>query len=147
MSYTIGGAPQTIGSTRFQSVITAELALTAWRYGKDYGSHQAMVLIAHTIANRYRRGWGPFLQIIQSIPRYSSTLEQPMGYPDSWDRSFLKLLTDIDAIVEGTAKDPTNGSLFWADLAKIDNPWFLTNICRNPEHARVADMNSLTFFS
>jgi hypothetical protein len=146
MAYTLGNygiaapAPQTtVGNARFESVVKAELSLYAWRVGKVYGGHQAMLAVAHCIANRHKRGWGPWLAIIESIPKHSATLESPSGMPSAWDRDFLRLLSEIDPIVDQTARDTTNGALFFGDLNNITNPWFLENIARSPEHQRVGD--------
>lgn len=134
------GAPQsTIGTSRFENVIRAELALVAWRWGRSYGGSQAMSMVAQCLANRHRKGWGTFLQIIERIPKFAATLEMPIGFPDTWDRAFLKLLTEIDSITDGTSKDTTNGSLYFGDLNNITNDWFLTEICRSGNHHRVAD--------
>ena len=139
---------QSIGSNRFENLIKAELSLTAWRYGKAW-STPGMVMIAQTLANRHRAGQGTFFQVIERIPKYSSTIEQPlMDWPTPWDRDLLRLLPEIDGIVDGTAKDTTNGALYWADLNNVTNEWFLQQICKRPEeHARVADcQGTLVFF-
>jgi hypothetical protein len=151
MAYGLSGfsAPtQTpIGNPRFEQVVKAELALTAWRHGKVYGGHQGMMNIAHCIANRHKKGWGPWLSIIESVPKHSATLDQPAGFPESWDRNFLAILSAIDGIVDGTARDTVNGGLFWCDLNNITSEWFLEQIARSPNYMRVADMGSLVFFS
>lgn len=147
----LGYAPsqqQTIGSNRFENMVKAELALTAWRYGKNW-STPGMIMIAQCIANRHRAGQGTFFQVIERIPKYSSTIEQPaMEWPTAWDRELLRLLPEIDGIVDGTAKDTTNGALYWCDLNNVTNEWFLLQICRRPdEHPRVADCaGTLTFW-
>ena len=140
MSFVGYAAPQqSIGSNRYESVIKSVLALTAWRYGKDY-STPGMVMIAQTIANRHRAGQGTFFQVIERIPKYAATITQPpMEYPAAWDREFLRLLPEIDGIVDGTAKDTTNGALYWGELNKVDNDWFLSFVARHPDRTRCAD--------
>src|ERR1700675_1320838 len=142
MGYSIGisSAPQqTVGNSRFTDLIKSQLALTAWRFGREYGGHAASLLIAQVIATRVKRGWGVWLDVIASIPKYSATLEQPTGFPTAWDRDFLRVLSEIDRVFDGTAKDATNEALFWCDLNKVDSEWFLERICRSPEHSRCAD--------
>ena len=139
--------PQTsIGSNRYENLIKAELALTAWRHGKAW-STPGMVMIAQTIANRHRAGQGTFFQVIERIPKYSATIEQPPhDYPTAWDRELLRLLPEIDGIVDGTAKDTTNGALYWGDTNNVTSPWFLEQIARSSEHKRVADCQGTLVF-
>jgi hypothetical protein len=144
-NYGVNSAPQTsIGNARFESFVKSELALVAWRFGKDYGSHVSSMLIAQVLANRQKAGWGTWLDVIQNIPKYAATLDQPTGFPTAWNRDFLRILTEIDSVVDGTAKDGTNGGLFWADLNNVTNEWFLEEICR--KKTRCGDMGSLVFF-
>jgi len=131
---------------RYEDLTKGEVALVAWRHGKDYGGHLASLMVAHCLRNRFVAGWGTWFRIIETIPQHSAILEQPSGWPDQWDRNFLKVLVDMDAIFDGTAKDLSNKAVYWADTAKIDNPRFLEKVARNPEHHRVADMGSLQFW-
>lgn len=150
MGYSLSGysaAPTPIGNNRFEQVIKAELALAAWRWGHQPGGHLGMVAIAHCLANRFRKGWNTWLGVVDGIPKYAATIDIPRGVPDAWDRNFLKLLVEIDGIVDGTAKDITNGGLYFADTTNVTNDWFLENVARSPNHSRVADMNSLTFWN
>lgn len=147
MSFGLAPSPQTsIGSNRYEGCIKAVLALTAYRYGKPY-STPGMIMIAQCIANRHRAGQGTFFQVIERIPKYSSTIEQPsQDYPDAWNREFLRLLPEIDSIVDGTAKDTTNGALYWGDLNTVDNPWFFEFVARSPERQRTADVAGVLCF-
>jgi hypothetical protein len=99
------------------------------------------------LANRQRLGWGSWLDIINSIPKYSATLEQPTGVPSIWEPGFVRLLHEVEAIFDGS-QDYAKGALYWADTAKgITNPWFKEKIIDEPTaHPRVGDMNSLMFF-
>jgi hypothetical protein len=147
-NYGISTAPQqTVGSSRYADLIKGQLALTAWRHGRTYGGHAASLLIAQVIATRVKKGFGNWFDVIQNIPKFSATLDQPTGFPNAWDRDFLRVLSEIDGVFDGTAKDNTNAALFWADLNNITSEWFLENVARSPNHTRVADMNSLTFWS
>ncbi len=105
------------------------------------------MLIAQVIATRTKKGWGNWLDVIASIPKFSATLEQPTGYPNAWDRDFLRVLAEIDGVFDGTAKDATNSALFWCDTTNVTSEWFLERICRSGEHQMVANMGTLTFWS
>lgn len=131
---------------RFEDLVKGELALVAWRNGRSYGGHLASLMIANCIRNRHSSGWGTWFRVIETIPQYSGALEQPSGWPEAWDRDFLRVLVDVDNIFDSTAKDISNKALYWADLTKCENPWFLDKIARSGEHHRVADMGSLVFW-
>lgn len=153
MAYSVGlgySAPtaQPVGNPRYENFIKAQLALAAWRYTKDSGgSHLAPIMVMHCLRNRHVAGWGTWLDIIDRMPKLSATLEIPTGFPDQWDRHFVKVLSEVDGVMDSTSKDLSNKALYFGDLSKVDNPWFIDNISRNPEHARVADMNTLVFWS
>jgi hypothetical protein len=148
-NYGISSAPQTsIGSQRFEQLVKSELALTAWRFGRPYGGAVASMMIAHTLGNRFRKGWGVWLDVIQNIPNHAAVLEMPIGFPNTWDKDFLKVLSEIDGVVDGTARDLSNGALYFADTRYITNESFLERIARNPLHQRVADCaGTLCFWS
>jgi len=153
MGYSVGlgyGAPpqaQTVGNPRFESLIKSLLCLTAWRFGKEYGGHLPTLMIMHCLRNRHTAGWSPWLQIIENVPKFSATLEQPTGMPETWDRNFVKILSEVDSVMDSTSKDLVNKAKYFGDLNNVTNPWFLENIARNPEHTRVADMGTLVFWS
>ncbi len=132
---------------RFDDFIRGQVALTAWRHGKDYGGHLASLLVAHCLKNRVQRGWSNWTGVLEHLPKYSATLEQPGGWPDGWNKDFLRVLAEMDSIVDGTARDMANAGVFWADIGKIDNPWFLEKIVRDGAHARVCDMNTLVVWN
>lgn len=132
---------------RQDDLLKSQLVLAGWRHGRDYGGHLASCMIMSCLANRQRIGWGNWLDIIESIPRYSATIEQPIGYPQIWEPSFVRLLHEVEAIFDGS-NDYAKGALYWADLAKeINNPWFKEKIIDEREmHPIIGNMNSLTVF-
>jgi hypothetical protein len=138
--------------SRQAEVIKSWLALESWRYGHHYGGDNAMTSIACCIANRYRKGWGSWHEILRDIPMYSAlALEDiPIGYPNPNDPSFVRLLVNVDKIFDNQFDDKRNGSnegVFFGDLAKITRPWFLENIVRNPtEHQCVCNISTLSFW-
>lgn len=126
--------------------IKSQLAIEAWRHGQRYGGSQCMLMVAHVIANRYRAGWGEWLDIIARIPVFSARNldEQPGGQPSLGDPNFVKLLQEIDGIFDGSRQDMTRGALYWADLGEITRDWFLSEICRNPkDHPRTVNCATL----
>ncbi len=150
MGYGLSGfsalAPQPVGNPRFDSFVKAMLVLSAWRYTKGYGGHTAAVMVMHCLRNRHAAGWGTWLDVIDRMPKFSATLEIPTGFPDQWNRDFVRLLSEVDGVMDSTSKDLSNKSLYFGDLNNVTNDWFLTSICRNAEHRRVADLNSLVFW-
>ena len=80
------------------------------------------------------------------MPKYDAAPPINKGFPESWNKSFLKVLAELDPIYEGQGRDTTNGALYFGDMNDVQNPWFLENIARNPEHHMVCNQNSLTFW-
>lgn len=134
--------------TRAEDLVKSELALAAWRYGAIYGGHNASLLVAQVFATRQKRGWGAWLDVIERAPKFDAAPPKTSGYPNLWDKSFLRILSEVDPIFEGTKKDDTNGALYFGDTTDIQSKWFLMKIARNPEeHQIVASMNTLTFWN
>ena len=106
------------------------------------------------LANRVRCGWGNWLQVIDGIPTFMAENELPeLKHPSVWEPAFVKLLHAVDGIYDGSATDLSHGGLFWGELNHIERPWFREKIIAArkedgaPQHARVSDMNSLSFWS
>ena len=98
------------------------------------------------LANRQRLGWGSWGDILDGIPKKSSLLEQPSGYPTAWEPNFTRILAEVGSIYDGS-KDYSSGGLYWCELNKIENPWFKENILgQDTGHTIVSNMNSLTIF-
>lgn len=131
---------------RQDDFLKGQLVLYAWRAGKQYGGHTAACMIMCAIANRYRAGWGSWLDILDKMPAKSATIEQPTGTPEMWDPTFVHLLHDVDTIFSGSATDLSCGAKYWADMTRIDNPWFKEKVLNHPNRQVAANMNSLTFF-
>jgi len=133
---------------RAEDFIKSEIALASWRYGSHYGAEKASILIAQTLANRNRKWGTPWLELLTKAPQFDAAPPTTTGYPNIWDRSFLKLLLEMDGLFDGTRKDDTNGALYFGDTTNIQSKWFLMKIARNhDEHQIVAAMNSLTFWN
>lgn len=150
--------------------IAGQLALKAWQDGYPEGLN-GMLAVAFTIRNRVRAGWygGDWLQVLSHHQEYAATLALPsQTLPDIRVYSINALLQEITGIVNGTREDNITikrdeyatfrpGSrpvaLYYGHTDKIDNPWFLEEICRaknddgTMRHERVANMATLTFWS
>lgn len=125
----------------------AQLVTVGWRWGKEYGGHDAACMIMSVIGNRVRSGWGSWLEVIDHIPKFSAQTEQPTGTPTIWEPVFIRLLHEVEGIYDGSIKDVSKGAKYWADLRRVDNPWFREKILGNLiEHPRIGDMNTLTLF-
>lgn len=125
----------------------SQLVLAGWQHAHKYGGFLAPCMVMSCLANRQKLGWGSWLEIIESIPKYSATLEQPTGMPQIWSPEFVRLLHECQSIYDGS-KDYSNGGLYWLNSAEpITNPWFQDKILNNIDvHPRVADLTSLMIF-
>lgn len=124
----------------------AKLVEAAWRFGKEYGGHLASCMVMSCLANRTRLGWGNWLEVIDRIPAYSATIEQPTGTPSIWEPSFVRLLHEVEGIYSGQ-QDYAKGGVYWCDLRHVETDFFKEKILGNPaQHPRVADMNSFAVF-
>lgn len=133
---------------RQDDFIKGQLVLFGWKAGKEYGGHLASCMIMSCLANRQRLGWSGnnWMGVLESIPQFSASIEQPTGTPSVWSPEFVRLLHEVDAIFDGT-QDYSKGALYWADTRKIDNPWFQEKILGNREnHPIIGNMNTLTLF-
>ena len=146
--------------------VKSQLVAYGWRYGQLYGGgHLAGTLVMQALANRVRRGFGSYLQVLESVPLYMAEHEMPpLKYPSLWEPNFVKLLHAVEGIYSGSATDmtlgatmidnkPRTGGLYFGLLNKIERPWFKTQIIDaiNPLnglrlHNRVADLNCLSFW-
>jgi len=145
--------------------IKGQLIAYGWRYGQLYGGgHLAGTLVMQALVNRVRRGFGSYLQVLESVPLYMAENElPPLKYPSLWEPNFVKMLHAVEGIYSGSAQDmtqgqtvidnkPKSGGLYFGLLNKIERPWFRDLInATNPItglriHNRVADLNVLSFW-
>lgn len=110
-----------------------------------------------TLANRVRVGWGSWLHVIDSVPKFMAENElPPVEHPSVWEPGFVKLLHSVDGIYDGSIPDKSKGALYWADLQSIERDWFREKVVQAkqeddngslvPVHKRVVDMGSLSFW-
>lgn len=132
----------------------SKLVELGWRFGQSYGGgHLAGQMVMSVIANRVRAGWGQWLEVMNNVPQQmAESVLPPLEFPSVWEGNFVKLLHVVDGVHDGSAKDLSNGALYFGDTNRIENPWFLEQIVRKEKedgsrrHPIVANMNSLTFF-
>ncbi len=122
------------------------LFLTAWREGNAYGGTLATEAIMSTIMNRVKAGWGSCLEVIEDLPNKSATTLRT-GMPKLWEPQASRLLHSVEGIFDGSAKDLSNGALYWFDSnCEVTNEWFKDKILGDLNtHKKTADMNSLMF--
>ncbi len=130
--------------TRGEDFVKSMLVSAAWRYGAHFGGYEACLCIMHVIKNREKAGQGTFLHILDNMHKYEAAPPKTTTHPDIWEKRFLKLLTEVDGVYDGTRKDPTNGGLYFGELNDIQSEWFLEKVARTRE--RCGDMGTLTFF-
>ncbi len=145
------------------SYIQAKIVEMGWRFGQSYGGgHLAGQLVMHTLANRVRVGWGSWLRVLDTVPQQMAENElPPLMHPSVWEPTFVKLLSVVDGIYDGSVADLTRGAhsdhktgaLYFCALNKIERPWFKNAIVDavNPVtglrlHQKISDMNTLAFF-
>jgi hypothetical protein len=146
--------------------VKSQLVAYGWRYGQLYGGgHLAGSLVMQALANRVRRGFGSWLQVLESVPLYMAENElPPLKYPSLWEPNFVKLLHSVESIYSGSASDmtlgstvidnrPKQGAVFFGMLNKLERPWFKDMIkATDPltglrQHERVSDMNTLSLWN
>ena len=139
---------------KIEDLQRAKLVELAWRFGQSYaGGYIAGQMVMSTLMNRVKAGWGPHLEVFERVPFFMAENElPPLHYPNVWDGGFIKLCHAVDGAFDGSAVDLSKGALYWADLSRIDRPWFKNLIdaineeTGERQHQIVASMNSLTFF-
>jgi len=139
---------------KIEDIQKSVLVSLGWRFGQSYtGGYLAGQMVMSTLANRVRSGWGNWLEVLEKVPFFMAENElPPLKYPNIWDGNFVKLLHVVEGVFDGSAADLSKGALYWADLTRIERPWFVNLMeATNEEtgmrqHPIVASMNSLTFF-
>lgn len=140
----------------YENYIKARLVDLMVREAYVYGSVDAMGAVGQVIANRVNAGWGDWKAVIDSAPNYTGTMTAPVKV-DSKDMTFRRVLAMVDDIYHGTADDSavnfTDGrgpmvSLYYANLAELNRPWFQIHVLNDlATHSRLASVAQLTFFA
>lgn len=131
---------------RQDDYVKSQLVSTGWQHGKEYGGHLASCLIMSCLANRFRLGWGGWLEVIDNIPKFAAITEMPTGTPSIWEPQFVRLLHEVEAIYDGTM-DYSKGALYWCDTRHIETTFFKEKILGdNAVHKRIGEMNTLALY-
>lgn len=130
-------------------------ALLAWREERSNGVN-GMLAVLFVVRNRAKAGWnqGSWSKIIEAHNQFSSMSvvgdSQTVAYPDPRDPQFLSILQLVDQVYDDTKQDAlTTGALYYADMnspAYNKGGWFDRNIAQSPEHPRVAQIGTTTYF-
>jgi len=143
---------------KIEEIQQTKLVEIGWSFGQSYGGgHLAGQMIMHCLANRQRAGWGDWLSVIAKVPYFMAENQlPPVEWPDRWNGSFVKLCHIVGGVFDGSVPDMSKGALYWADLTRIERPWFKSKIvdpikedgpqAGQRQHPAVANLNSLTFF-
>jgi hypothetical protein len=135
--------------------LKAKIVEVSWRFGSSYsGGHLAGQMVMSALANRFRAGFGSWMQILENIPMYMAENEiPPLKLDTVWNASFTKLLHAVEGVYDGSAQDMTKGALYWGELNKIERSWFQSRIIDSlseatglRQHPMVSNLNSLSFF-
>lgn len=129
--------------------IRAQLATFAHREGHHHGGIDNMLAAMFVLRNRRQAGWlgGDWMRVIDRAPECAGTLYEPQVI-DLRDTCFRMVLAQVDDVVSGLAQDRyTQGALYYAELNKIDRPWFRENVLADLDHhPRVAQVGNVFFF-
>ena len=139
---------------KIEEIQKSVLVSLGWRFGQSYGGgYLAGQMVMATLMNRVKAGWGSHLEVFERVPFFMAENDlPPLKWPGVWDGSFVKLLHVVEGVFDGSAADLSKGALYFADLTRIERPWFVNLMeAINEEtgmrqHPIVASMNSLTFF-
>jgi hypothetical protein len=132
-----------------EQFIKAHLAALCHREAAHHGGHDNMLAVAFVFRNRHRAGWhgGNWMELLAYCNEYAATIYPP-SVPDLRDINFRMLLQQIDDVFSGLAPDKyTEGALYYAELNRVERPWFRTDVLSDPErHPRVATVGNVSLF-
>lgn len=131
------------------------LAICLWREARGEGL-EGMRAVAHVIRNRVNRWKQDWDQVIAGRNQFSSMTvsgdSQLVVWPDDDDPMFKQVYLMSWDIFKGQNPDPTNGSLYYANINLATkpgfSPWFLREIMGKPaEHPVRATIGRHTFYA
>lgn len=117
-----------------------------WANGKEFGGHLAPCAIMSTMMNRVRAGWGSLSEVIVKAPEYAAEENLPVTIPSPWEPVFVRLLTEVESIYDGSGKDLSCGAIYFCDSRRVTRRWFRDQIIRSGTHPITMNMNSLNFY-
>lgn len=131
---------------RQDDYLKAKLVDIGHSYGHEYGGHTAPCMIMSCIANRVRKGWGNWIDVIDNIPKFSAQIEVPTVKPSVWEPGFVRLLHEVGPIFDGS-QDWAKEAVYWCDTRRIETPFFKDKIMSQLDiHPRVMEQNTLALF-
>lgn len=132
------------------------LILFARRQAGERCSVEELKAICYCLRNRVRAGWGSWLQCIEAADDHAAHDPIPMRIDVEGDRSFQRLLHDVDEIFyPQQSYEPSDADLektigqakFWCYLNRPRREWFDSNIIRDQaNHRECAQMGTMLFF-
>jgi len=131
--------------TRSENFVKDMMVMCAWRYASHLGVEH-MLGVLHVIKNRQKAGQGTYLHIIDTMDKWHAAPPTTKTSPDVWDRNLLRLLNEVDRIVDDTRPDPTNGATYFGETTNITSSWFLENVARSTDRVRCGDINQFTYW-
>lgn len=131
--------------------------LCVWKEARGDGD-TAMNAVAHVIFHRKGApGFGATLHdVIYGKNQFSSMSictdpEYNLAAPTAFDReypSYAAAMSIVNAIAAGTASDPTNGALYYANLQECTSGWFFNHIVNDPlNHPLRATVGHQAFYA
>jgi hypothetical protein len=132
--------------TNSELYVKMQVVEIAWKYASHFGGAEHMLGVMHVIKNRQKSGWGTYLHILDTMDKWEASPAPTKNHPDLWNRNFLKLLNEVDGVLDDTRRDPTGSALYFGDTTTITSDWFLEHVARNPEKSRCGDINSWTYW-
>jgi N-acetylmuramoyl-L-alanine amidase len=131
--------------------------LCVWKEARGDGV-TAMDAVAHVIFNRVGAPGFPdtLHEVIYGKNQFSSMSistdpEYNLGAPQVTDReypSYQAATNIVNAIAAGTDSDPTNGALYYANLAESTSGWFFRHVVNDPvNHPLRATVGHQVFYA
>jgi hypothetical protein len=131
-------------------------ALCAWREERSNGI-EGMRVVLHNIALRAERWYGATSEAIHTAifakNQFSSMSRSsdPQFHllPAAVDQRYKQALALAPEVFDGIDPDVTNGALYYANLASIDQGgWFARHIVGDPaQHPEVAKIRDITCYA
>lgn len=125
-------------------------ALCIYREARGEG-YEGMRAVCHTICNRAEAMKAP-AHVIHSVIMAKNQFTS-MSVPSDPEFNLEPsgplwfMAKDIAArVLAGDDEDPTDGALFYANLATATSGWFFENIVKSPLHPRTVTIKHHTFF-
>jgi N-acetylmuramoyl-L-alanine amidase len=131
------------------------LALCVWKEARGEGI-EGMRAVAHVILNRAVKWYGGDQESVHTAV-YAKNQFTSMSVPSDpqfdlepgeHDLLYLHAVALGQNVLNGTDPDPTNGGLYYANLAEATSQWFLEKIMADADtHPQTAVIGHHTFYA